>query len=57
LQKIPEYVWETMDLAELFEKGCPPVAGGVMDQTDAFLQAVRMIRSEKARIELEELRE
>lgn len=35
-----------MDLAERYGKGMAPVAGGVLDQTDCFLQAEVFLREE-----------
>lgn len=46
-----------MELADLFEKGLPPLSGGVLDQTDAFLQGARIAWRERERIENEERRE
>ena len=36
-------------MAELFEKGLPPVHGGVLDQAQIFLDAARFIWAEQAR--------
>jgi len=46
LDYIPAVVWETFELAELFEKGLPPIAGGVLDQAENFLAACRQIETE-----------
>jgi len=40
-------------LAELFKKGLPPVHGGTLDQTEAFLQAARFVWAEQAACEAE----
>lgn len=32
-----------IDLADLFEKGHPPVAGGVLDQAQKFVDAARFV--------------
>ena len=40
-------VWEIIALTELFEKGLPPVAGGVLDQAKCFIDAARFIFSEQ----------
>lgn len=34
-------------LADLFEKGIPPIAGGALDQSASFLEACRILRSEE----------
>lgn len=41
-------VWEAIELAELFAKGLPPVAGGVLDQANSFVEAARFIFAEQA---------
>lgn len=41
-------VWETLELADLWEKGLPPVAGGALDQTANFIEAARFIFAEKS---------
>jgi len=38
-----------MDYADLYEKGLPPVAGGALDQAQAFLSYCRFVWAEKAR--------
>ncbi len=35
-----------INLVELFEKGLPPVTGGVLDQSASFLNAARFFASE-----------
>ena len=35
-------------LAELFEKGLPPVAGGVLDQAKIFVETARFVFSEQS---------
>jgi len=34
-------------MAELFYKGLPPIAGGVLDQAAVFVQAARFVRAEQ----------
>jgi len=34
-------VISTIDLIELFEKGLPPVSGGVLNQSASFLNAAK----------------
>ena len=41
--------WLAIELAGLFRKGLPPVAGGALDQTSQFLDAANFIWSEQAR--------
>jgi len=36
-------VLQTIELAELYEKGLPPVAGGVLDQANIFIESCRFI--------------
>ena len=36
-------------LAKLYEKGLPPVAGGSLDQTQAFIEAAEFIFAEEAK--------
>lgn len=46
---IPRDVWQFIDYAELFAKGLPPVAGGVLDQAHAFVVLARFVWAEKNR--------
>jgi hypothetical protein len=39
---------QTVHMAELFNRGMPPVAGGALDQSASFLEAERCIRIEDA---------
>lgn len=47
LELITNDVWEIITLAELFEKGLPPVAGGTLEQAKIFVDAARFIFREK----------
>ena len=47
LELITNDVWEIIGLAELFEKGLPPVAGGTLDQAKVFVEAARFIFGEQ----------
>ena len=38
---------EVSNLVDLFESGLPPVAGGSLDQTAWFLEAVRELKTFK----------
>lgn len=42
-------------MADFFEKGLPPLAGGTLDQTTSFLEACRIYWSERAEIEAKDL--
>ena len=48
LKLITADVWEIISLAELFEKGLPPVAGGVLDQAKCFVDAARFVFAEQS---------
>ena len=48
LEVITPDVWEVMELAQLYEKGLPPVAGGALDQASIFVQACRIIWNDEA---------
>lgn len=41
LEIIGPDVWRAIELAGLYEKGLPPVAGGSLDQAAIFVQAAR----------------
>jgi hypothetical protein len=36
-------ILRTIELAELYEKGLPPVAGGALDQAHIFMESCRFI--------------
>ena len=40
-------VWEMIELAKFYEKGMPPIAGGVLDQTQSFISAANFIFAEE----------
>lgn len=40
----------TIELIDLFGKGLPPVAGGMLDQSVSFIQAARFLDLEERRI-------
>lgn len=46
-------VAQVATLADLFNKGMPPVAGGALDQSNSFVEAVRILESEEARAKAE----
>jgi len=45
---IDQQTWRLLQLADFAEKGCFPVSGGVLEQSDSFLSACRMVWSETA---------
>jgi len=55
LDVLGEELLDFVTEAELFEKGLPPVAGGVIDQADVFIRATARWGAERARIRAEEL--
>jgi hypothetical protein len=40
-------------LADLFDKGLPPIQGGVLDQSLSFIEATRFLRGDEAQIRAE----
>lgn len=40
----------SLDLFDLFEKGLPPVEGGVLDQSVSFVEAARFFESEECKV-------
>lgn len=48
LNLITSDVWEIIALADLFEKGLPPVAGGALEQAKIFVETARFVFGEKA---------
>jgi hypothetical protein len=40
-------------MADLFNEGLPPVAGGSLDQSASFVDAVRILKYEENRIKAE----
>ena len=47
---LPGIVWDTLEAAELLRKGLPPVAGGMLDQARAFVDAVRFVWATQAEL-------
>lgn len=45
---------EVLQLAEMYEKGLPPIAGGVLDQSQWFVSAARFCWGQKSEIEAHE---
>ena len=48
---VSEDVWTLHRLVRFMDEGLPPVAGGVLDQAEVFLDAMTFVRAEKHRIE------
>ena len=48
LELVPRPVWALLDMAALYRRGLPPVAGGALDQAQAFLDAVQFAWAEMA---------
>lgn len=46
MEIIDEDVWDIIDYAELWKKGIPPIAGGVLDQAHSFIAAARFVFGE-----------
>lgn len=47
LAAVPGTVWQVLDAAVLLGKGLPPVGGGLLDQSAAFLAAANQAAAEK----------
>lgn len=43
-----------VNMIELFEKGLPPIAGGVLDQSAWFIECVRTFQSEEASVKADD---
>ena len=48
LDVVPDEAWRAVGLADLYEKGLPPVAGGALDQAATFVEAAAFIAADKA---------
>jgi hypothetical protein len=48
LEYITPDIDELLMLADFYEKGLPPIAGGVLDQAAGFVEACHIIFAEKA---------
>jgi hypothetical protein len=49
---VPAEAWAVLELADLWDKGLPPAAGGVLDQAAAFVEAARFVWAERGRWKL-----
>ena len=47
IKYVTEDIWDCIRYARLFEKGLPPIAGGVLDQAGCFVRACEMIWQEE----------
>jgi hypothetical protein len=50
---IDEWVWQMIELADLYEKGLPPLAGGVLDQAAYFVRFAKRVMDESAQYKME----
>lgn len=50
---VTDDVWECIRFARLFEKGLPPIAGGVLDQAGGFIRACEFIWNEERHWKME----
>lgn len=50
---IDDWVWQMIELAEMYEKGLPPVIGGVLDQTAYFVRFAKQVIDESAQYKME----
>jgi hypothetical protein len=46
---VPWEIWEGIELVRLAERGVMPVAGGVLDQSQAFRELMLLVVAERAR--------
>ncbi len=54
IEWLEDEIWHMIELAELYEKGLPPVAGGSLDQTAYFIRFARMVMNENAKYKIKE---
>jgi NADPH-dependent 7-cyano-7-deazaguanine reductase QueF-like protein len=52
IEWIEDWVWQMIELSELYEKGLPPVAGGVLDQSAYFVKFAKAVMDESAQYKL-----
>ena len=48
-------VVRSLTMFDLFEKGLPPVTGGVLDQSNSFIEAAQFFESEERRVKNERI--
>lgn len=47
LMLVTDDVWQLIELADLMEKGLPPVSGGALEQANSFIEACRLVWTEQ----------
>lgn len=50
---IDDWVWQMIELSELYEKGLPPLSGGVLDQAAYFVRFAKRVMDESAQYKME----
>jgi len=50
---VGDEIWQAIDLADDYEKGLPPVAGGTLDQSPWINALRRRVVNERERVKLE----
>jgi hypothetical protein len=50
---IDDWVRQMIELAEMYEKGLPPIAGGVLDQAAYFVRFAKRAMDESAQYKVE----
>lgn len=48
-KQIEPSIWELLESVSFAENGLPPVGGGALDQTQAFLDGYQLVKSHDAR--------
>lgn len=48
MQMVDAETWEVIQYAGLYEKGLPPVHGGVLDQSRRFIELCQIVWREQA---------
>ncbi len=56
-KQIKPGAWDLLEMCGYTDDGTWPIAGGILDQTPAFLRAYRWVRGEKAAVEAELMKE
>lgn len=51
--RVPREIWETITYADWLQRGTPPVAGGMLDQTKWFTDAALFVLNEFERLKAE----
>lgn len=53
LRAVPLHLFRSLDLAQIYRRGLPPIAGGALDQSAWFVDLCQFAWSEAARIRAE----